>query len=357
MAPRVVHFSGFELSYECSQMTICECERDSGWFSTDFRTKAKAASASGQTAFLDRWHMNVTSYSALNITFLKDRLPALSGLAKHEQKSMEILKNPPGQYLAGLWEISLIQDLAWCVGDLPLLVKERPNEDLRTVRKRAAKLQSPFFATITRPVEYVAPTWSWASIRDRVVYLHRFYCQEYIQVLSARTELATVDPTAGVNSGCIVLKGKLMPSRWALVPHYFKGHHPGLYIARPFLPQYFSLVDIKGTRPQFGDAFEDRGMQWLPDYAITTEHLHQLKIDEMVYLLPLAAANASYTKDYETVHLDDNNLTYVFLVLRQVRAIDLERKLLPVFERVGYASLDKTMLRTDEVEEQTFKLI
>lgn len=54
MAPRVVHFSGFELSFECSQMTICECERDPGCFSTDFWTKAKAASATGKTAFTSR---------------------------------------------------------------------------------------------------------------------------------------------------------------------------------------------------------------------------------------------------------------------------------------------------------------
>ena len=261
MAPRVFHFSGFELSYECSQMTICECERDLGCFSADFWTKAKAASATGQMAFTSRWHINVTSYSALKATLLKDRLPALSGLAKHEQKAVEILNYPKSQYLAGLWELSLIQDLAWCIGDLSLLIENSPTENPGTPLKFTPKLVSPFFATSTRPTEYVAPTWSWASVLNRVVYLHSSYSQEYIQVLSARTELATADPTAGVHCGCIMLKGRLMQSRWALVPHYFKGHRHGLYIARPFRPHYFSLVDIKGTRPQFGDTFEDRGMQ------------------------------------------------------------------------------------------------
>lgn len=301
--------------------------------------------------------MNVTSYSALNITLLKDRLPALSGLAKREQKSMEIPNYPKGQYLAGLWELSLIQDLTWCIGDSSLLIEKNPMKDLETPLKTPPKLVSLFFATSVRPTEYVAPTWSWASVLDRVVYLHCSYSQEYIQILSARTELATVDPTAGVHSGCILLKGRLMPSRWALVPHYFKGHRPGSYVARPFRPHYFSLVDIKGTRPQFGDTFEDRGMQWLPDYAITTEHVHRLNADEILYLLPLAAANASYTKDYVSVHLDDDKLTYVFLVLRQVRAVDLVSKLPSVFERVGHASLDKMISQTDEVEKQTFNLI
>ena len=77
----------------------------------------------------------------------------------------------------------------------------------------------------------------------------------------------------------------------------------------------------------------------------------------MLYLLPLAAANASYTRDYEIVHLDDDNLTYVFLVLRQLRVADSVKKLLPVFERVGYASLNKRISQADEVEQQTFNLM
>jgi hypothetical protein len=288
---------------------------------------------------------------------LKDRLPALSGLAKDEEKTMELLNYPKGQYLAGLWKQSLLQDLTWCIGNVSLLIENSSTEELGTPPSIPSKLLSPVFAASSRPSEYVAPTWSWASVLDPVVYLHCSFSQEYCKILSASTELATVDPTVGIRSGYIMLKGKLIPSRWALIPHYFTGHRPRSYIARPFRPHYFSLVDIKGTKTQFGDSFEDRGMQWLPDYEITAEHVHQLKEDETLYLLPVAAANASYAKNYEIVPLDKGNLTYVFLVLRQVRAVDLAGEPLPVYERVGYASHNKKISQTNVVEEQTFKLI
>lgn len=73
------------------------------------------------------WQRIVTSYMGKGISFEKDRIPALAGLAAQMQAA------GAGQYLAGLWREHLQLDLLWAANG----------------RRRA----DPF----------KAPTWSWAS--------------------------------------------------------------------------------------------------------------------------------------------------------------------------------------------------
>jgi len=54
------------------------------------------------------WREVVRYYSCLLLTKVSDKLPAFSGLA---QKLMQALPNK--QYLAALWEDSLLEDLLW----------------------------------------------------------------------------------------------------------------------------------------------------------------------------------------------------------------------------------------------------
>ncbi|TVY88520.1 hypothetical protein LAWI1_G007433 [Lachnellula willkommii] len=83
----------------------------------------------------ENWHRVIEQYSSLSLTKQTDRLPALSGLAI---RSSPVL----GEYLAGLWKHSLVSDLLW----------------------RINKLEHD----IVRPTEYIAPSWSWASVTGRV---------------------------------------------------------------------------------------------------------------------------------------------------------------------------------------------
>lgn len=83
----------------------------------------------------ENWHRVVEQYSSLSLTNQTDRLPALSGLAI---RSSPVL----GEYLAGLWKHSIISDLLW----------------------RINKLEHD----IVRPTEYIAPSWSWASVTGPV---------------------------------------------------------------------------------------------------------------------------------------------------------------------------------------------
>jgi hypothetical protein len=369
MSPRVVHFCGYELVYECSRLTTCECERIPKSGSQSFRPKAEAiATAAYGNVIQSQWQANVASYSQLSLTLVTDRLPALSGLAKKEESSTLKPTYSNNTYLAGLWEQNLLLCLTWCVGNTSILTgnssrhdststENHATEDLGTSSKAVSKSLPFMFALLQRPAEYIAPSWSWASVLDPVIYLHRSYRHQYCQIRSVSTELATPDPTGGVTSGFIILKGRLLPSRWTLVQYYMKGHSSGSYAARPFRQHYFSLADIKGTRTQFGDRFEDRGMEWRPDYAINTEHKQRLKDEEILYLLPLIAEDTRDVKENCVKRVDHEDLTYVFLVLRSVTPADQEPDSIPVFNRVGYANHNEMPTQLVSEEELMLKLI
>ncbi|KAH0526031.1 hypothetical protein TsFJ059_009413 [Trichoderma semiorbis] len=82
------------------------------------------------------WYKMVEDYTGRFITKSSDRLPALSGLAKAVSQSSK------DEYLAGLWKNGLIEGLAWCGS------------------QGAEKLD--------KPEEYIAPSWSWASVTGSV---------------------------------------------------------------------------------------------------------------------------------------------------------------------------------------------
>jgi hypothetical protein len=83
---------------------------------------------------LEEWSRVVRSYSARSLTFLSDKLPALSADA---DKFGSVLSDT---YVAGMWQNALRFNLCW-------------------YRKKA-----PWPPSIARPRAYQAPSWSWASI-------------------------------------------------------------------------------------------------------------------------------------------------------------------------------------------------
>ena len=90
---------------------------------------------------LQHWLRVVINYSTRKSSLPSDKLPALSALAI----SYSCVFGP--EYLAGIWARSAVQQLCWC----------SPNSD--------------FF---TRPLEYRAPSWSWAAL-DGTVFFRSFY--------------------------------------------------------------------------------------------------------------------------------------------------------------------------------------
>jgi hypothetical protein len=104
--------------------------------------KLKALSTQSDTAkdLAKRWNWMVYFYSSSDLTFAKDKLVAFSGMARVMQR---ILKDG---YVGGLWEKEFMFHLIWSA--------QRQN----TTKNRRLK-------------EYLAPSWSWASMNCITRYL------------------------------------------------------------------------------------------------------------------------------------------------------------------------------------------
>lgn len=156
LSTRTLHFGRYEMFFECKSGIRCECHsiRFQG---SDFESlvpliKVEYAEAlenyrDGQEEYTDAiryhgarmWRTMVCSYTALSLTKSKDRLIAISGLAK------QLASGRKSRYLAGIWEETLNDDLLWVI-------------------YTTSKDKKP------RPYPYNAPTWSWASVETWTSY-------------------------------------------------------------------------------------------------------------------------------------------------------------------------------------------
>jgi hypothetical protein len=347
LAPRVVHFCGFELLFECATITACECGREpriqqrNSWTKADESYQIQTSQEQNWGAnSLRTWHSWVESYSGLDLTYPEDRLPAMSGLAKVSRAKMEHDSISFGRYLAGLWESTLVIDMTWAVGN------------------NTKPMSAPLMCKLDG---YIAPSWSWASVQNRVSYTNTTeasYDISHCNIISVSIDTKTSDPMAQVNNGSIILRGKPSTSRWAQVPHYFRTHGTSSYVARPFHSHYFSLLDIKGTRQRSINRFEDRGMAWLPDYDINVKHKHQIHADELLFVFPLISWKTVSTEVDSRKTEREETLTYMYLVLRQTKAGNIIKEELPEFERVGSAFYKaKQALWLHNIEDTTIKLV
>ena len=112
-----------------------------------------------------------------NLTYSKDKLPALSGLARCISKT-----RPGDQYLAGVWKSEIPGNLLWGV--------EKDS---------------------TRPSTYRAPSWSWASVDGTLTTTNGAYgsTNEYCKLLNASVTLSGLDKFGEVSDGMITLNGPL----------------------------------------------------------------------------------------------------------------------------------------------------
>jgi len=132
LSPRVLHFTSQEVMWECHSMQRCESkchERTQGLPDRRF--------VEDDDELRMQWCERVEAYSPLQLTFVKDRLPAIAAIAKRMQDV-----RGDSEYLAGLWRDTLLLDLLWYI--------EAPEKD--------------------RLLEGSVPTWSWASIPGQVLW-------------------------------------------------------------------------------------------------------------------------------------------------------------------------------------------
>ncbi|KAL9624367.1 MAG: hypothetical protein Q9160_001329 [Pyrenula sp. 1 TL-2023] len=171
LAPRIFHFTSYELVWECSTATKCECGKAEN---RDLLWKKTLALRKDMDGMVDFWHDQVREYTKLDLSRPSDKLPAIGGLAQEES----LFRN--GRYLAGLWEDSLVPDLAWYADSYEI--------------KNA------------KPTTWRAPSWSWASISNSVHYIKSL--RPACKVVSAVCKSADGTNIFGeVVSGALTLSG------------------------------------------------------------------------------------------------------------------------------------------------------
>jgi hypothetical protein len=145
---------------------------------------------------LRQWFKILEAYTLRSLTFEKDRLPAIAGVAK-------VFGRLTGySYKAGLWDEDLIRGLAWSIHYDDGGHKYKYRQPGRT-----------------RCSAYVAPSWTWASIQsrlslengDEIKFESYFKAAEDITVLETRLEYLSDDTYLGVLSGLLKICGRCRP--------------------------------------------------------------------------------------------------------------------------------------------------
>jgi len=142
------------------------------------------------------WRDLVGEYSGQELTFQKDTLPAISGLARLFAERLG------DQYLAGVWRSDLFISLFWYHPPPPYLERRDFSALINTIPSR------PF----------IAPSWSWAAESSNTefgtrgfhpthsVYESKLECN----VIDAQCIVEGLDPFGIVKSGYIVLSAKVL---------------------------------------------------------------------------------------------------------------------------------------------------
>jgi hypothetical protein len=216
LAPRILHFTSKQIYFDCHQTMANEVwpnghpTYDKRWIARPWTVlqdlalhKAAILQEIDMTPRtknvvenpLSVWFRIAYAYARTDLTMPKDKLVAISGLARELQS---YLGATPSDYLAGIWVQSLPYGLLWYV---PLF--GRPE-------KTRVRSQD----------HYQAPSWSWASINWALSTDERFHREPHDILVSLDSFDITSksDPFGEVESGArIVLRGLSIPGSvsWA----------------------------------------------------------------------------------------------------------------------------------------------
>lgn len=205
LSVRAIHFSKQTLLWECIEMKgSTEIPHGVIRRYDEFKPDpVQTLSSDTEAVHQDQWYGKVEDYTSRFLTKESDKLVAFSGYARDFRQ--ELL--PDGTYLAGLWKEHFLGCLLW-----------RIRRDLRQPGQR-----HPFAAfEPRRPMEYRAPTWSWASLDGEITYASQRVVNqgETIQASPSsidllKTEASLEDSFSRVpHKSLIILRGPLTQCRF-----------------------------------------------------------------------------------------------------------------------------------------------
>ncbi|KAF3069933.1 hypothetical protein CFAM422_006997 [Trichoderma lentiforme] len=370
-------FNGNEMIWQCLCRTICECghilwkPQPSGFGRLGMHLKSKRLKADVELSHPQparhtyyksdryeyrrsgpgypqnpyrRWRDVVMEYTKRDLTLRKDKLSAVSGLAKMARESLP--DDPQGQgdghpeeYLAGLWRGEFHYELAWMV--------ESPIAEQGTSEKSSI------------------PSWSWASVNVPVTYKfddaieywkYTPYPIECVKVVSVscQREVAN-EETSNVMSGEAILTGlvshvklAVMLNQDGMAKAYVRSANLRSYTVKLDRPRSVTVLPGDQQRACWMNGKCEQGddcCKWTMD-----EH------DEKLICLVLFTWTAPVNKTHDdgTPFPNMGPETW-FLLLKQSTSVD------GAFERIGIGHhthwrAEKCMLFEDE-EVATVKIV
>jgi hypothetical protein len=201
LSVRLLHFGKDQLFWRCMNHNACETFPNGipNAFDKTYGIDLEKFEYGKDSGSVDSWFYIVETYSMCQLTYESDRLVALSGLAKmYDMKA----RGANNAYLAGLWQSKLASFLLW------RLLDGKQSDGTSSKRCPAHGLPN-----------YVAPSWSWASVLGKVAFrysknsiVNKF--SQLFDLIEAR--IAPVDmgnPYGQVLEGSISIRATLVPGR------------------------------------------------------------------------------------------------------------------------------------------------
>jgi hypothetical protein len=177
LAPRTLYFTPHQLYWECVTGKACETFPNSYHDALSTLPAIKFVNWNRQDLTVARrWGGTATEYSGKTTTFPRDRLMAISGIARLFATKFGTT------YLAGLWKEDLIVQLAWLA-----------------------------FKPSNIEVRGSIPSWSWASVDTETMYpflLNRKEPSPLVSILEATTTVVD-DEFGDVQGGTIRIRCRL----------------------------------------------------------------------------------------------------------------------------------------------------
>jgi hypothetical protein len=231
---RILHFTSNEMVWECNNRNICECghamitEPTRQFLKSIGKEHPYQPNYPEYDLFCHGWMRIIEEYSNRKLTVETDKLVAISGLAQMMSESMtpryRLLEGiqrrawqlwqkgtlrPKATYLSGVWREGLPRQLLWCI--------EYPTQVDNSFQH-------------TRPLEYRAPSWSWASIDGPVCYddmAKSSTMAEKSHIIISNYHCSPVlpsNPMGLITGGYLVVTGPLAPVQLITVESEKQNH-------------------------------------------------------------------------------------------------------------------------------------
>ncbi|TGO25439.1 hypothetical protein BPAE_0080g00310 [Botrytis paeoniae] len=276
LSPRVLHFTFDQMVWECRTHEASETfplglpkqarlNKHTGFkFPGNSRIFGRQRDEKEEgNRYIQDWYRVLETYGRSEVTFEKDRLVAVAGLA---QKFSLLLQDT---FLAGLWQSHLPGTLLWSVHKG---LRSNHPFPLPTLAARDLVGNTPTYhiTESSRLASYEAPSWSWASVSGDIqpgLHIPLSSKDSMIKLLTAQINpLNPALPFGRIHSAHLILRGILYPLSmdppdWPANIPSWKREEPTIYISEQpkknveiykgtFVEKYSHVVHIQADQPE-----------------------------------------------------------------------------------------------------------